>query len=121
MSQNLKLKVYRLVSGIRTPYFITLDASRLIVDERVDDVELAVLLKQTTMNPVQISQDDVDKITKLEQWMDVSTPNPIPGTEGLREEYASRLAKAQAADCTSCELNGLKQEFRALIERAGLL
>ena len=109
-----------MVSGVRTPYIMVLDASRLVVDEYVDNEALAAVLA-SIKQPVQLDTKTVRKIDILTAWFDESTANPLPGTDAIRAACLTRIREAQASNCTQCDLNAIKTEYRGVLENAKLI
>ena len=120
MSKPIELRIWRMVSGVRTPYVLTLDSSRLVIDERVDSDGLAAVLRDMKQ-PVLVGPEAVAKTTTLSMWFDADAPNPIPGTDKIRGECLAKLASAADQNCTNCELSAIKTEYRVLLENAKLV
>ena len=118
MSSPLRLNVWRNIEGVRTPWIIELDASRNIIADRVDGDALVAVLKNTV---VAVDPASLKKAEKLALWFDPAEPNPIPGTDTIRKAALDKIASASSENCTTCELNGIKTEFRELLEKAHLV
>lgn len=120
MSATIKLSIFRQVSGVRTPYILELDSSRNVLNEYVDSDALAAVLRDM-QQPVVLSQADARKIDVLTEWFDPEKPNPLTGTDMLRDACHQKLRDAEAASCAPCELNAIKAEYRNLLEKAKLI
>ena len=116
---HLKLPIFRMVSGVKTPYVLVLDAARVVVDEYVDSAALAVVLRDMKQ-PVMVSPATLAKSSTLAAWFEPGD-NPIPGTDRIREECLAKIKTAMDASCSGCELNTIRTEYRTLLENAKLI
>lgn len=124
-SELIKIKVYRPLDGLRTPYTFTLDRQRNVISDEIDEEELeqikanpAALRRHTIAAPpvshasnlkeqglfkhitdagVVISRQPPDQWElSFEDWLDKDKPNPFPYSEDLRFEYFDELDDIKA-------------------------
>ena len=120
MSNLLKLPYFRMVSGVKTPYIMVLDAARVLVDDYVDSKALEGVLRDLK-TPVVLDPKSARKLEILTAWFDENSTNPIAGTDNIRASCLNKMREAESASCTPCELNSIKMEYRAILENAKLI
>lgn len=115
-TKTTRLQLFKMINGVRTPYYLVLDSSLLVVEEGFSTVAQAVPVRPP--RPLN---------TAPESWYVREMPNPFPGTEELRAEFFAEedalKAKyaAEGTTCPSCALGSLTARYRAKLEQSGLL
>jgi len=116
MSQNhRKVRFLRMIDGNRVPFTLTLDENL---------VEVSLLRDHEAYTRVVYGQGDTNAST-MTLWATVEVPNPIPGTDDLRDRFAKARKeieqRVKEGECKPCEVGNLIKRYRVILESKGLL
>lgn len=118
---TIRIKLYRSVMGVRTPYNLVLDGRRNVMSEQVDQEELS---RSTFREPL-AAPLGVQAPQGSSSWFVAEASNPFSGSELLRAEYFRRVRETEeeharnGTTCSDCELGGLINEFKIALRERG--
>jgi hypothetical protein len=112
--KTTRLQLYRMVNGVRTPCYLVLDQTLLVVEEGMATVPVAA------PPPVRSPQ-----AASIEEWFVREFDNPLPGSDALREAFFAEEAAAKErhlqenTPCPPCVLSSIMNRFRAKLQQEG--